>query len=228
MVHVSMIGFDGGSEQAKLLDSEYVSTIHANLTCGIDVTKAARLTTMLDIAFIGTKKAGKFEMSATDAVSLLSLPNPHGRPNSDVLRPWLDASAIAKRPGSEWIIDAGTDMSLERFGGYEVPFKKAEKSVKPDREQNNRKLYRDKWWLHAESRPGMRRNCMVGERYLATVRHSKHRIFKWVDSIYLPDDGTFVFATENEFFFGILQSRLHEVWSLAQGTQVREKESGFR
>ena len=55
MVHVSMIGFDGGSEQAKLLDSEYVSTIHANLTCGIDVTKAARLTTMLDIAFIGTK-----------------------------------------------------------------------------------------------------------------------------------------------------------------------------
>ncbi len=28
--------------------------------------------------------------------------------------------------------------------------------------------------------------------------------------------------------FGVLHSRVHEVWSRAQGTQVRERESGFR
>ena len=28
--------------------------------------------------------------------------------------------------------------------------------------------------------------------------------------------------------FGLLQARPHEVWARAQGTQVRERESGFR
>ncbi len=42
------------------------------------------------------------------------------------------------------------------------------------------------------------------------------------------DDGIYIFASSDEFVFGILHSRLHEVWALAQGTQVRERESGFR
>jgi hypothetical protein len=32
----------------------------------------------------------------------------------------------------------------------------------------------------------------------------------------------------DDYFFGILHSRFHEVWALAQGTQLREKKSGFR
>jgi hypothetical protein len=32
----------------------------------------------------------------------------------------------------------------------------------------------------------------------------------------------------DDYFFGILHSRLDEVWALSQGTQLREKESGFR
>ncbi|MGH8021084.1 MAG: type IIL restriction-modification enzyme MmeI, partial [Opitutaceae bacterium] len=30
------------------------------------------------------------------------------------------------------------------------------------------------------------------------------------------------------YFFGVLHSRFHELWALATGTQLREKESGFR
>ena len=30
------------------------------------------------------------------------------------------------------------------------------------------------------------------------------------------------------YFFGVLHSRVHEVWAREQGTQVRERESGFR
>ena len=37
-----------------------------------------------------------------------------------------------------------------------------------------------------------------------------------------------VFARSDDYFFGVLHSRFHEVWALAQGTQLREKESGFR
>jgi type II restriction/modification system DNA methylase subunit YeeA len=44
----------------------------------------------------------------------------------------------------------------------------------------------------------------------------------------LPDHQLCVFARSDDYFFGVLHSQLHEVWALAQGTQLREKESGFR
>jgi hypothetical protein len=44
----------------------------------------------------------------------------------------------------------------------------------------------------------------------------------------LCNQGTLVFARSDDFFFGVLHSRAHEVWARAQGTQLREVESGFR
>jgi hypothetical protein len=35
-------------------------------------------------------------------------------------------------------------------------------------------------------------------------------------------------ARDVDYFVGVLHSRFHEVWARAQGTQVRERESGFR
>jgi len=66
------------------------------------------------------------------------------------------------------------------------------------------------------------------KRYVITARVAKHRIFVWADTITIPDDGTFTFARDDDFFFGLVHSRPHQVWALAQGTQLREKESGFR
>ncbi len=57
---------------------------------------------------------------------------------------------------------------------------------------------------------------------------SKHRIFAWLDSVYLADHQTRAFASQEDWFFGILQSGTHEVWARAMGTQLREVESGFR
>ena len=228
MVHVSMVGFDNGTEAIRQLDQKSVTAINPNLTANTDVTNAAVLHANRDLSFIGTKKAGKFELVDLTAQELLKDPNPTGKPNSDVIRPWLDGSAVAKRNNFEWIIDCGLDMSLDIFTGYVRPHQRVFELVKPARDENNRKLYRDKWWLHAETRPGLRRNCLSQVRYLATVRHSKHRIFVWADGIFIPDDGVFAFARQDDFFLGVLHSRSHEVWARAQGTQVREKESGFR
>jgi hypothetical protein len=65
-------------------------------------------------------------------------------------------------------------------------------------------------------------------RFLCTPRVSKHRLFVWLKFPTLADSATFVFARSDDYFFGVLHSRLHEVWARAQGTQVRERESGFR
>ena len=44
----------------------------------------------------------------------------------------------------------------------------------------------------------------------------------------LPDSAVVIFASDDDFVFGVLQSRAHTLWSLATGTQLRERESGFR
>jgi len=36
------------------------------------------------------------------------------------------------------------------------------------------------------------------------------------------------FTRDDDYFFGVLQSRVHEVWARRRGTQLREVESGFR
>ncbi len=63
---------------------------------------------------------------------------------------------------------------------------------------------------------------------MITPRVSKHRIFVWATLPLLVTDATVAFASPDDYVFGVLHSRAHELWALAQGTQLREKESGFR
>ena len=101
-------------------------------------------------------------------------------------------------------------------------------NVYPIRSQNRRVAYAEKWWQYAEARPGMRAALAGKPRYIATPRVSKHRLFVWLNSSVLANDGTIMFAREDDAFFGILHSRIHEIWARAQGTQLREAESGCR
>ena len=98
----------------------------------------------------------------------------------------------------------------------------------PLRSQVKRKSYRDYWWLHAEPCAEMRSKVAPLLRFLVTTTVSKHRVFAWEQPPTLPDHQLVAFGRDDDFFFGVLHSRAHEVWALAQGTQLREKESGFR
>jgi hypothetical protein len=60
-------------------------------------------------------------------------------------------------------------------------------------------------------------------RFLTTPRVSKFRLFSWADSVVLPDDGIYVFARDDDYFFGILHSRFHEVWSLKLGSRLETR-----
>src|ERR1017187_2852054 len=84
-VHVSMVGFDDGSETIRNLNGKSVEVINPNLTATSDVTTATELKSNLDIAFMGTTKGGAFDIVEGLALELLCAPNAHGKPNSDVV-----------------------------------------------------------------------------------------------------------------------------------------------
>ncbi len=229
MVHVSLVAFDGGSESTIILDNAPVERIYANLQSGSNLTLAARLVENAQLAFVGTQKGGAFNLPPDDASRLLRAPlNPNRRPNSDVVLPWMNAYDLTQRNRALYIIDFGTSMSKAEASFYELPFEYLKEKVLPKRSVLRRTNHRDNWWLHAESRPGFRRRLKGKNRYIATPRHSKHRVFAWVDAGTVPDSALIVFPREDDYFFGTLSSRTHEVWARSQGTQVREVESGFR
>jgi type II restriction/modification system DNA methylase subunit YeeA len=222
-VHVSMVGFDDGTEKTRVLDGHVVSDVNANLTSNVDVTIAQRLSANSNLSFSGTKKSGDFDIAEELALEWLNAPNPHGRPNSDVLRPWLNGTAIVQRPSPRWITDTGVETSREQFALHQLPFEHVRRHVKPQRDENKRGHRRENWWLHAETCSGMREQLHGLKRFIATPRVSKYRVFVWREAVVLADDGIYVFACDDDYFFGVLHSRFHEVWALKLGTRLETR-----
>jgi len=154
--------------------------------------------------------------------------NPNGRGNSDVVRPWINAMDIGGRSRDMFIIDFGTEMDEASAALYQLPFEYVRKHVLPERAKNRRLSYAERWWIHAEPRPDLRAAITGLHRFIATTRVSVHRLFIWTSSVTLPDSATFAFARADDYFFGVIHSSAHETWTRAQGTQLREVESGFR
>ncbi|MDO8684750.1 MAG: N-6 DNA methylase [Armatimonadota bacterium] len=226
-VHVSMVGFDGGSESERTLDGALVPIINPNLTSAANTTAARVLPANQGVAFMGDTKGGSFEIPFDTAVLMLQSPNPNGLPNSQVLVPWINGIAVTRREPQMFIVDFGL-LSEAESCKFEKPFEYLREYVLPERRNNKREAYRLNWWHHAEARPGMRASISNLTRFVATVAVSKHRLFVWMQAPVLPDHALFVFARSDDYSLGMLHSRVHEVWSRAQGTQVRERESGFR
>jgi type II restriction/modification system DNA methylase subunit YeeA len=228
-VHVSMVGFDNGIELYRELDGKIVSLIPANLSGGTDITMCAFLRENTETGFIGVSMHGPFDMDESKGLEMLfESGNPNLRPNSDAVRPVLNAYEITKRSDRRWLVSFPPDSKVEDVAGYDAPMKFIRENVQPVRAQNHRKAYRERWWLPGEARPAMQQALKILPRFLATPRVSKHRIFVWITPESLPSDATVAFARSDDVFMGIVHSKFHEVWSLAQGTQLREMESGFR
>ncbi len=228
-VHISLIAFDDGSETRKKVDGISVPTVNPDLSFGVDLTSSLRLIENLNLAYIGDQKGGPFEISKATARKLCSAPlNPNGRPNSDVIHPWVNAAGLTGTPQNKFIIDFGTDATEAEVALYELPFEFVKSNVYPKRASLRRSNHRERWFIHAEARPGFRKRVRRLQRFIATPRHSKHRIFDWLPSHVLPDSALTVIVREDDLTFGVLSSRAHELWSKKTGTQVREAESGFR
>ena len=226
-VHISIVGFDDGTERDRELDGDPVQVINANLTAGADLTAAKRLEENLGIAFMGDTKGGPFDISGDLAREMLVSPNPHGKGNEDVVRPWVNGRDITDRSRGMSIVDF-SDMTIDQAALYEAPFEYVNTHVRPTRVNNRRALYANNWWWHMEPRPGMRRALERVERYIVTPTTAKHRLFTWLPYEILPDHALIAVAREDDYTFGVLHSRFHELWARSMGTQVREAESGFR
>jgi type II restriction/modification system DNA methylase subunit YeeA len=230
-VRVSMVGFDNGSELERLLNEnkddqstdalrncQRVSSINPNLTASANLTLAQRLPENRHLCFQGPVKVGSFELDDSTAQAMLRSPNPNNMPNSTVVKPWMNASDLTGRARGMWIIDFG-EMDLEVACLYEAPFEYVQKNVKPQRDDNRDRQRRTYWWRLGRSGGDFKKAKSNLGRVIVTPRVARHRLFVWAPLELVPDSRLFAFSRDDDYFFGILHSRLHEVWSLATSSR---------
>ncbi|HRW66066.1 MAG TPA: class I SAM-dependent DNA methyltransferase [Candidatus Competibacter sp.] len=225
-VRVSLVGFAKEAGQPVMLDGQPVAVIHADLTGSsettgaLDLTQARPLSENTGCSFFGLCLAGAFAIDSDTARQWLCQPNPHGHPNSEVLRPIWNGIDITQGWKGRWVIDFGTGMSEAEAALYEAPFDHVVAKVKPARITNNRKSRAIHWWRHGETRPGMRRKLASLARYIVTPETAKHRFFVWFPINAAPEHSLIVIPRDDDVTFGVLSSRFHTVWALAKGGRM--------
>ncbi len=220
-VRVAMVGFDAGTETSKRLDGLPVQKINSDLTANVDLTQTMQLISNRHLSFIGIQKSGPFDISDDAARRMKEAENATGQRNSDVIVPWINGVDIVRRSRRMSIISFPEHMPEIEASLYEVPFLHVLKHVKPKRTAKHFDGY--PFWIHWNTRPGMRKALQSLDRYIATPLVSKHRVFDWYKMPTLPSNLVIAIARDDDYFFGVLHSKLHETWSLRMGTSLEDR-----
>lgn len=224
-VRVSLIGFGPMCpvECGNRLNGADADTIYADLTAGtagnnLDLTQAVRLSENSRTGFVGTSKKASFDIEGELARSWLPCPNPHGKPNHLVVKPWINGNDLVQRPSDKWIVDFGVQTTEAEASLFEQPFAYVLATVKPEKMRVRAESEKRYWWLHARTASEMRTEIGKHNRYIATSIVAKHRIFVWKSTAVLPSHAVCAIARADDTTFGILHSRFHELWSLRMCT----------
>ena len=221
-VHVSIVCFDDGSETARTLNGNPATDIDTRLTDAVNLDRARTLPQNAGLCFAGVSKGGPFELTPQDAVPMLDDSNPNGRPNSDVVKPYLIGRDLNGKRQERWLIDFGA-MSESDARLYNLPYQHCLTVVKPTRTNSRERRLREQWWLHSRNRVELRESIAPLTRYIGTSEVSKHRYFQYIDGDVTSDKTVTIFAREDDYFLGILESRHHKVWTAAVGTQLESR-----
>src|SRR5690606_22999135 len=95
--------------------------------------------------------------------------------------------------------------------------------VKPQRDANKRRRYRELWWRFGEPQV-MLRDALDGlRRYIATPETAKHRFFTFLDVEIAPDYQIVCVASDAAWVLGVLSSKVHVTWTLAVGSTLEDR-----
>lgn len=222
-----------------------VDFIGPSLSLGEDVTQAKSLKANRKAAcFQGQTHGHKgFLVKRSDAKAMLA--HDPNKTLSKVLHPYLIANELVGRKQSEpqrYVIDF-RGLSVIEAEDYPALFAQVKSKVLPSRKaaaeketiRNKLALAKDpnakvnihhanflkNWWQLSYGREDMIDVIEKLSRYIVCGRVTKRPIFAFVDSAIRPNDALQVFAYEDDYSFGVLQSSVHWQWFVARCSTLK-------
>jgi hypothetical protein len=209
---------DTSSEGTAVELCEETGRIFPNLRVGPDVTSATPLKANENLSSRGVSLHGAGFIVTPEEAANLGL----GRiPGLDQhIRPYLNGRDLTGISRNHMVIDLfGLTSEQVRIRFPEV-YQRVCDRVKPERDQNRRATYSEKWWIFGEARSSFRPVLKGLPRYISTVETAKHRNFVFLDASILPDNKLVNFALSDAFYLGVLSSSIHIEWTLANSSHL--------
>ena len=97
-----------------------------------------------------------------------------------------------------------------------------EEKVKPERDRQNRKAVRERWWHYGEKRPGLYSTIVSLDRVLAISRVGQQVAFTFLPNGMVYADSLDIFPLETYAAFCALQCRVHELWARFLGSSMKD------
>ncbi|NVN86909.1 MAG: class I SAM-dependent DNA methyltransferase [Rhodopseudomonas sp.] len=196
-------------------------SINSDLTIGVDVTQARPLESNEGLSSPGVKLHGAGFIITRQEAEHLGLGKREGLDQH--IREYRNGRDLTSRPRGVMVIDLdGLSIDDVRTKFPEV-YQHVLVRVKPERDVNNEEYRRINWWLFGRRNTLMRGFTANLKRYIATVETTKHRVFQFLEGAILPDNMLIAIGSDDAANLGILSSRIHIVWTLAQGGTLEDR-----
>jgi hypothetical protein len=202
----------GPWKMQRVLDLEAVEEINSYLEAAGSDAPPSDLIANEDRLFQGSIFLGEgFVLSDEEAAQLVR----SDKRNAAVISPLMNGQELnndpAQKPGR--MIINFQDWSIERARQFVDPFDRIERLVKPERESNNRAVYREKWWIYAEPRPKLVAKLRSFKECFVAAATTKHLNFSRVPTGTVFTHAIFAFTTDRWDQYAVVQSGVHEVWA---------------
>ncbi|MDT4895363.1 MAG: hypothetical protein QOH25_440 [Acidobacteriota bacterium] len=200
---------------------EHVGKITSDFNIGIDVTSTKPLKSNEKLCWQGCKLVGRHFQIAPEIYERFVSDNPDTK---ERLPSYWAGNDITQTATLRYVIDFYGLTEKEAREQYPLLMQHLIDWVKPEREQNRDRTFREKWWLFGRPRPDLRAANAALTRYIATSEVAKHRTFvflKWRDDLI---DGSIVAISHDDYFvLGVLSSRIHVAWALATSGTLEDR-----
>ena len=211
------------------LDGRTVETITAFLFRTGPDGDPAKLAANAGLSYIGTLLLGmgftfddsKTEVTPRSEMKRLIAEDPR---NAERIRPYIGGSEVNTSPTQShhrYAIDF-EDMTEAQARQWPSLMRIVEEKVRPSRAQLKRAVYRNRWWQFGERQAAMLRAKEKLERVIVVAQTSNSLAFAFQPANRIFGHTLVVFPVERHSFFGVLQSRLHQLWTLFFAAKMKD------
>ncbi len=225
-VAVAVVHLGKGGVRAHLgprhLDGRPSEVINSRLRPRPERPDPAPLAANAGLSFQGSIVLGMgFTLTAEEREALVAR-DPR---NAERIFPYLGGEEVNTSPTQtfhRYVINFG-DMDLHEAERWPDLIEILRARVKPERDRNNREIYRENWWQYAEKRPGLYAAIAPLSRCLVNSQVSKHLVYAWQPTDRVFSHALYAFVLDSDTVFAVLQSRLHEAWARLLGSSLEER-----
>ena len=139
----------------------------------------------------------------------------------DIGELWADADAERRRELRRQAV-VPEDYPEPVASDWPTLLRIVEENAKPERDVQNRKALRERWWHYAEKRPGLYATVGGLHQVLVTSRVGERAAFVFLPEGMVYGESLIVFPLTNHAAFCGLQSRPHELWSRSFGSSMKD------